>query len=264
MRATGSADFAARLRARERIVGYWIALDSPVSTERIGLLGFDYIAFDAQHGLFGYDGLLRGMQAVDAGGRSASVVRVGANDRYHIGRALDAGARAVVVPLVDNAEEAAAAVDYTRYPPNGSRSYGPMRSGLRIGPTPAAVLDEVACVAMIETAHGLDNVESICAVAGLAGVYVGPSDLTLALGGKRSVDESIRTQFDGALVRIRDAARQAGIAAGIHTASGADAHRRLADGFTFVTVSSDLAHLEAAARNQLDAARASDRSQRGQ
>ena len=94
-------------------------------------------------------------------------------------------------------------------------------------------------------------------VTGLAGVYVGPSDLTLALGGERSVDESIRTQFEAALFRIRDAARQAGVAAGIHTTNGEDAHRRLAEGFTFATVSSDLVHLEAAARTHLDATRAS-------
>ena len=149
--------FAARLRARETLIGYWIALDSPVSTERIGRLGFDYVAFDAQHGLIGYDGLLRGLMAVDAGGRAVGVVRVGANDQYLIGRALDAGAVAVIVPLIDNAEQAAQAIRYTRYAPTGLRSYGPMRSALRIGPNPAQAHDQVAVLAMIETADGLDQ-----------------------------------------------------------------------------------------------------------
>lgn len=251
------ASFTARLRARERLIGFWIALDSPMSTERIGLLGYDYVALDAQHGLFGYDAMLRGILAIDAARRSAPLVRVGDNDRYHVGRALDAGARAVIVPLVNSAEEAAAAVDYTRYPPEGSRSYGPMRSGLRIGPDPAATVDEVACLVMIETADGLANIDEICAVRGLAGVYIGPSDLTLGLGGSRPGDETVADEFEAALMRIREAAAAAGIAAGIHTLRGSDANRRLAEGFTLATISSDLTHLEAAARAQLDAANAS-------
>jgi len=250
-----AATFAARLRARERIVGYWITLDSPVSTERIGRLGYDYVAFDAQHGLLGYDGILRGLMAVDAGGRAAGVVRVGSNDLYHVGRALDAGAATVIVPLVDTAEQAAAAVSHTRYAPLGGRSYGPMRSGLRIGPNPAEAHEQVACVVMIETAAGLANVAEICRAPGLAGVYIGPSDLTLSLGGASSTDPSVAAEFEAALVQVRDAAAAAGIAAGIHTSSGADAARRLDEGFTFASVSSDLVHLELAAKGHLTAAR---------
>lgn len=247
--------FAARVRQRQPTVGYWIILDSPVSTERIARLGYDYVAFDAQHGLFGYQGMVNGLLAVDAAGSAAGVVRVGANDQFQIGRALDAGASAVIVPLVDNAAQAAAAVSYTTYPPNGVRSYGPMRSALRIGPDPAAVRDQVACLVMIETAEGLANVEAICQVPGLAGIYIGPSDLTIALGGASSTDPSRADEFEAALTRIREAAESAGVAAGIHTANGDDAARRLAEGFTFVSVSSDLTHLEIAARNHLLAVR---------
>ena len=128
------------------------------------------MAFDAQHGLLGHDGLLRGLMAVDAGARAVGVVRVGANDQYLIGPALDAGAVAVIVPLVDNAEQAARAIRYTRSAPTGVRSYGPMRSALRIGPNPVETHEQVAVLAMIETADGLANVEAICAVPGLAGV----------------------------------------------------------------------------------------------
>lgn len=248
-----ATDFAARLRDRQRIVGYWITLDSPVSTERIARLGYDYVAFDAQHGLLDYTGILHGLVAVDAGGRAAGVVRVGANELYHVGRALDAGASTVIVPLVDTPEQAAAAVSYTRYAPMGGRSYGPMRSSLRIGPNPAEANEQVACVVMIETAAGLSNVEQICAVPGLAGVYVGPSDLTISLGGASSTDPAVADAFEAALVRIREAAAAAGIAAGIHTSSGADAGRRLDEGFTFASVSSDLVHLELAAKSHLEA-----------
>ncbi|SDD24976.1 HpcH/HpaI aldolase family protein [Auraticoccus monumenti] len=247
--------FATRLRARERVVGYWVTLDSPVATERLARLGYDYLVFDAQHGLLGYEGILRGLIAVDAAGRSAGVVRVGANDLYHVGRALDAGASTVIVPLVDDAEEAAAAVSHTRYAPLGGRSYGPMRSGLRIGPDPATAHEQVACVVMIETADGLANVEEICRVPNLAGVYIGPADLTLSLGGAHPADPSVAEEFEAALTRVREAAAAAGIAAGIHTDSGADAQRRLDEGFTFSTVSCDLVHLEQAALSHLDAIR---------
>jgi 4-hydroxy-2-oxoheptanedioate aldolase len=238
-----AADFATRLRNRERIVGYWSVIDSPVSTEWLAHVGWDYVALDLQHGLIGYDGMVRGLQAIDSAAGPAGVVRVEANDPTYIGKALDAGARMVIVPLVDSAEDAARAVSAARYPPAGIRSYGPMRSQLRVGPVPAESNRDTAVVAMIETPDGLANVEAICAVAGLDGVYVGPSDLRLAVGGASTTDVSVDDAFEAALVRVQKAAAAAGIAAGIHTAAGDDAARRLAQGYTFATVSSDLTHL---------------------
>jgi 4-hydroxy-2-oxoheptanedioate aldolase len=238
-----AADFATRLRNRERIVGYWSVIDSPVSTEWLAHVGWDYLALDLQHGLIGYDGMVRGLQAIDSAAGPAGVVRVEANDPTYIGKALDAGARMVIVPLVDSAEDAARAVSAARYPPAGIRSYGPMRSQLRVGPVPAESNRDTAVVAMIETPDGLANVEAICAVTGLDGVYVGPSDLRLAVGGASTTDVSVDDAFEAALVRVQKAAAAAGIAAGIHTAAGDDAARRLAQGYTFATVSSDLTHL---------------------
>ncbi|MFC7959706.1 HpcH/HpaI aldolase family protein [Rhodococcoides kroppenstedtii] len=248
-------DFARRLRAREQVLGYWSVIDSPVSTEWLAHVGWDYLCLDLQHGLIGYDGLLRGLTAVDAAHGPAGLVRVEANDRTYIGKALDAGARGVIVPLIDTAEDAALAVSYSRYPPVGVRSYGPMRSQLRVGPLPAEANDAVVVLAMIETPEGLENVESICAVPGLDGIYVGPSDLRIAVGGSSPADSSVDEVFDAALVRIADAAAAAGIACGIHTPSGEVAARRLTQGFTFATVASDLTHLKAASEAHLAAAR---------
>ncbi len=248
-------DFARRLRAREQVLGYWSVIDSPVSTEWLAHVGWDYLCLDLQHGLIGYDGLLRGLTAVDTAHGPAGLVRVEANDRTYIGKALDAGARGVIVPLIDTAEDAALAVSYSRYPPVGVRSYGPMRSQLRVGPLPAEANDAVVVLAMIETPEGLENVESICAVPGLDGIYVGPSDLRIAVGGSSPADSSVDEVFDAALVRIADAAAAAGIACGIHTPSGEVAARRLTQGFTFATVASDLTHLKAASEAHLVAAR---------
>ncbi len=249
--------FAAKLRARERVLGYWVTLDSPVSTERLARVGYDYVALDAQHGLLGYSGLLAGLTAIDAGGRSVGLVRVEANDPTYIGKALDAGAGGVSVPLGDDAAQAAAAVAAASYPPAGRRSYGPMRSGLRIGPVPAESDDTRVVLVMIETPQGLANVADICATPGVDGVYVGPSDLCLAVGGAFPNDPAVAEEFDAALKTVREAAATAGIAAGIHTASGEQAAQRLAEGYTFATVSSDLVHLEQAAATHLAAASAS-------
>ncbi|MER6013337.1 HpcH/HpaI aldolase family protein [Streptomyces bluensis] len=252
-----AAAFAALLRAREPLVGYWCVLDSPVSTERIARLGYDYVALDAQHGLIEYAGVLASLTAIDTKGSTAvGLVRVEANDPMPIGKALDAGAAGVIVPLIDNAQDAADAVAAVRYPPLGNRSYGPMRSGLRIGPNPADAHRETVVLAMIETAEGLANVEEICATDGLDGVYVGPSDLRIALGGATSTDPAVAAEFEAALVRVRTAAAAAGIAAGIHNPDGTAAAKRIAEGFTFATVACDLVHLEQVAAGHLQAARA--------
>ena len=247
-------EFAARLRGRERIVGYWSVIDSPVSTEWLAHVGWDYIALDLQHGLIGYSGMVAGLTAIDASGSTVGMIRVESNDPTPIGRALDAGAAGVIVPLVNTADEAAKAVASATYPPTGVRSYGPMRSQLRIGPTPAEANRDTVVVVMIETPQGLANVEEICAVPGLDGVYVGPSDLRLAVGGAHPNDPSVDDEFEAAVERVREAAAAAGIAAGIHTPDGSVAARRLAEGYTFATVASDLTHLKAASAAHLKAA----------
>jgi 4-hydroxy-2-oxoheptanedioate aldolase len=256
--ATGrtSAEFTAALRNREQLIGYWSLLDSPIAAERLARVGYDYLAFDAQHGLFGYQGMLNNLLATDTLGSTAvGMVRVEANDLTYIGKALDAGATAVIIPLIDNAQNAADAVAAVRYPPLGRRSYGPMRAQLRIGPNPADTHEQTAVLAMIETADGLANVEDICATPGLDGIYVGPSDLRLAIGGATSTDPSVQDDFEQALTRIRKAAEAAGIAAGIHNADGASAARRLAEGFTFASVAADVVHLQQIATSHLQAAR---------
>ncbi|GAA1578660.1 aldolase/citrate lyase family protein [Kribbella hippodromi] len=292
-----AGNFAERLRSREQLIGYWVVLDAPVATERIARIGYDYMALDGQHGLLGYQGLLTNLMAIDAGASlrtpggagtgTVGLVRVEANNPTPIGRALDAGAAGVIVPLVDTAADAARAVAAARYPSaraasgagapaaanagsagasaggvlrapgGGVRSYGPMRSGLRIGPVPAEADAATVVLAMIETPQGLANVAEICATPGLDGIYVGPSDLCLAVGGRYPGDPDVAEEFDAALELIAKTARAAGVAAGIHTPDGETAQRRLAAGYTYATVASDLTHLEAIATTHLNNARSS-------
>jgi 2-keto-3-deoxy-L-rhamnonate aldolase RhmA len=248
------------MRAREKLVGYWVTLDAPPATERIARLGYDYVVLDAQHGLIGYDGLLTGLLAIDAGSALsdrdvAGLIRVEANHPTPIGRALDAGAAGIIVPLIDTAEDVAAAVRAAKYPPLGVRSFGPLRASLRIDAEPAKANAATVVLAMIETPLGLKNVAEICATPGLDGLYVGPSDLSLALGARYPGDPEVDGPFEEALELIARTAADAGIAAGIHTFDGENAQRRLAQGYTFATVSSDLSHLEAIAAAHLDTAR---------
>jgi 4-hydroxy-2-oxoheptanedioate aldolase len=254
MSDTTATGFARRLREGRTTIGYWVVCDNPVATERIARSGYDYVCIDAQHGLIDYRAVLAATTAVDTYG-VAAMVRVQANDQFWIGQALDAGARGVIVPMVDTVADAQAAVAACRYPPTGRRSYGPMRAQLRVGPTPAEADAEIACLVMIETPDGLRNVKEIAAVPGVDGLYVGPSDLRLALGGKTSTDPAVDAAFDEALDAVRAAAAAAGIVAGIHCPDGTTAARRLAQGFTYVSIASDLVHLEQAARDHLAAAR---------
>src|SRR4051812_38770189 len=129
-------EFAARLRKRERILGYWSVMDCPIATEWLAHVGWDYIALDMQHGIIGYSGMVAGLTAIDSAAGPLGLIRVEANDPTPIGRALDAGAAGVIIPLINTAADAAQAVASATYPPNGIRSYGPMRAQLRIGPLP--------------------------------------------------------------------------------------------------------------------------------
>ena len=254
-----AAEVIRRAKDKQPTFGFWSVLDAPASNERIARLGYDYVCLDAQHGLMGYAGILQNLMAIDAGHGAAGVVRVGANDSAAIGRALDAGARGIIVPLVNNAEEARAAVAAARYPRaagTGQRSYGPMRSGLRIGPTPAEADDAVLVLVMVETAEALANLDDICAVEDLDGIYVGPYDLSLALGGRYPLDPDVQDSLEDGLKRALAAAEAAGKIAGIHTLDAATARRRAQQGFTFVTVATDLVELENAAASQLAEAKA--------
>jgi len=251
-----ATEFTARARRRERVVGYWMTLDSPGLAERLAGVGFDYVVLDAQHGELDGRAQAAALIAIDAASGASGLVRVEANQATPIGRALDSGAAGVIVPLVNSAADAAAAVASSRYPPAGIRSFGPLRSDLRIGPAPAEVNATILVLAMIETAAGLAVVEDIAATPGLDGLYIGPADLSLGVGASYPGDPAAAQALDAALARIRAACEASGIIAGVHTPSGEVAAQRLAEGFTFVTVAHDAGHLVAAARSHLEVARA--------
>jgi 4-hydroxy-2-oxoheptanedioate aldolase len=194
-------------------LGAWFASGSPVIAELAGRAGLDWVLLDAQHGAVSDADLLPCIQAVGLGG-SPALVRVGSDDPRLIMRALDLGAAGVVVPLVSTPEQATAAVAATRYPPAGTRSFGPVRRHYGTGhDSTGAAVAEPLCLAMIETTAGLDAIDRIAATPGLDGVFIGPVDLSLDLG-LGLPDFSDLGSLREPIGRIVTAARRHGIIAG--------------------------------------------------
>jgi 4-hydroxy-2-oxoheptanedioate aldolase len=232
----------------------WTTVPGSIGAEILAGTGVDYVCVDQQHGVIGYDSMVPMFQAIRAEG-SAPITRVLSNDPFLIMKALDAGAWGVIVPLVNNAEDAARAVAACRYPPGGMRSYGPVRAAGVIGSRdPEKLGGEVLCLVMVETRGALERVEEITGTPGVDGAYIGPSDLALSLGLSPTLEVTEDAHVE-AVNRIREACHSRGIAAGIHAPSGEWARRHAEAGFDFVTVATDAALLRASASRELAVAR---------
>ena len=160
----------------------WLSVPNGFTAEVMARQGFDALCVDMQHGLTDFSDLWPMLQAISQTD-TVPVVRVPWNEPAIIMRALDAGAYGIIVPLINTAEEAAAAVAACRYPPVGMRSSGPLRAALYGGANYQAEANgEIVVLGMIETKEGLANLDAICATPGLDAVYIGPADLSYALG----------------------------------------------------------------------------------
>ncbi|GAA2793604.1 HpcH/HpaI aldolase family protein [Mycolicibacterium pallens] len=220
------------LADKPHVWGGWITGPTFLGPDEFARAGYDYVGFDIQHGYLDDADvalILRRMEHLPI----ATAVRLPSADAAPIGRVLDAGADAIIVAMVDRPEQAAEAVAATRYAPNGIRSFGPLRASLGIDP--AALADRVSVFAMIETAAGLDAVADICAVPGLAGVYVGPADLAISLG-EGVVKATAQPKVRDAIVRVQQAAAAAGVVAGIHAGDGVTGKELAELGFQLITL----------------------------
>ena len=245
----------AKWRKGEQTIGGWLSLANTHTAETMANAGFDWLCIDMQHGLLDYADLRHMLPAISTT-ETTPMVRVAANRAELIGKSLDAGAMGVIVPLVNNAEEAAAAVAACRYPPAGGRSFGPIRAAMYGGRGYAAgANNEIACIVMIETREGIANLDAICATPGLDGVYIGPSDLAYALGLPPAGDTD-NAEHTATVAAIQAACKAHGVACGIHTTTPDYVRRRLEVGFQFVTVGNDAAFVAAGAAAAVSAARA--------
>ncbi|WP_422345991.1 HpcH/HpaI aldolase family protein [Parasphingorhabdus sp.] len=217
----------------------WSVFPGAMLAEAMVSLGWDCYTIDAQHGIIGSTEMVDMLRAISTT-EVTPMVRIAANDSVLIGQALDAGAMGVICPLVNSADEAAAFVRACQYPPDGTRSSGPTRaifySGFDYG---ANANQQILKFAMIETKEGLENVDAIAATPDLDGLYVGPSDLSLELGGTAGYDKDEQHMID-AYKRIAAACQKQGLVAGIHSASPAFAERMAGLGFRLITLVGDL------------------------
>ena len=240
-------------RRGEPALGCWLTIASSFSAEILAHAGFDWLCVDLQHGVIDYAqmvGMLQGMSSLDA----QPLVRVPWNEPGIIGKCLDAGASGVIVPMVNGAAEAEAAVRACRYAPAGARSYGPLRARYAVGSDYFANANEdVLCIVMIETAQAVDDVDDIVSVPGVDAVYVGPADLSITLGLQPGSDHADEI-FSGALARILDACRRHGVVPGI-AGNATIAPKRVEQGFLMVEVASDSGLLATGAAGALAAVR---------
>ena len=219
-------------------IGGWCSMPGSFSAELMANQGWDAVTIDTQHGVIGYSDMLQMLQAISTTG-ATPLVRVSWNQPGEIMRALDSGAYGIICPMINDAAECAAFVQACRYPPDGFRSSGPTRAAVYGGADYLAKANgEMLAFAMVETAAGLANVEAIVATPGLDGVYIGPSDLSLSLGGPPGQD-SDAPMLMAAFDKILSACKAAGVRIGVHTNSVAYSQKMLARGFDLVTVGSD-------------------------
>jgi len=232
-------------------LGAWLSIPSSVSAEAVALAGFDYVCIDMQHGLVDYSDSVTMLQAVTTGA-STPVVRVPENQFGHIGKALDAGAMGVIVPMVNSVEECAAAVSAGRYAPEGGRSFGPSRVSAVEGTDYYTEANRtVSIIPMIETVQAVEALDEILGVDGVTAIYVGPADLSISMGLPPANEEP---EFHAVLDRIVAACGRHGVVPGIHT-TPATAPDRIRRGFTMVTITSDLNALRSSIAADLESIR---------
>jgi 2-dehydro-3-deoxyglucarate aldolase/4-hydroxy-2-oxoheptanedioate aldolase len=225
---------------------HWLALGAPVLAELAADAGAQTIVFDVQHGRWGRDELENAVAAV--AGRAPTLVRAADASDFAIGSALDAGIQGIIVPMISSAAACAEVVAASRFPPLGRRSGGGARPMADFGAYRRATAELLVVGVMIETVEGVEAAEAIAATPGLDLIFIGPSDLSLALGGGPG-----SPVFDDALARVLAAGEAAGVPVGIYTGDAAQAVQRAKQGFRFVVAASDTQLNRAAAKVIWDA-----------
>jgi len=239
------------------VVSAWVSVDDAAVAETLAREAFDAVTLDMQHGGVDFVGASRAILAVALAGKP-TIVRIAVDDFTSASRLVDAGAAAVIAPMINGADDARRFAEFIKFPPLGRRSWGPRAalglSGL-IGPAYLHSANAMTlAIAMIETREALSALDEILGAPGIDGVFVGPFDLSIALSSGSIVD-SDGAEVEAALSRIVERARAHGKFAGLFCPDGARAKAALARGFALCAASTDLNMLRAAARLELAAAR---------
>lgn len=224
------------------VLNGWLSIGNPFTAEIMAEAGYDALTVDVQHGALDYGDALPMFQAMRASG-VFPMARASWREPGIVMKLLDAGAMGIICPMVGTAGQAAEFASFLRYPPRGSRSYGPTRIGVAHGLAQYSreANDLVLGFAMIETAEGMRNLDAIAATPGIDGLYIGPSDLSISLSSGRLAPGFDREepQMIEAFKTIREAAHRNGIKACLHCGTPEYAARGVEWGFDLVTVSGD-------------------------
>ncbi|MEA2950185.1 MAG: 4-hydroxy-2-oxoheptanedioate aldolase [Alphaproteobacteria bacterium] len=236
----------------------WVTMNEPAVAESLAREAFDAIVLDMQHGAIDFDGATRSILRIALAGKP-TIARVPIGAFALASQLMDSGACGILAPMIDSGEDARRLVEAVKFPPLGQRSWGP-RAALPLSGLDASAYLKGAnamtqAIAMIETRAALDALDEILSVEGLDGVYVGPSDLSIALSNGASLKpRGVAVMSEAA--RVVDRAKAHGKYAAMFCFDGADARAMLALGFRLCTISSDQTLLRAVARSELAAARA--------
>jgi 4-hydroxy-2-oxoheptanedioate aldolase len=236
----------------------WVGINDPAVAEQLAREGYDAIVLDMQHGAIDIVGAMRGVGASALAGKPA-IVRIPIGDFATASRVIDAGAAAVIAPMINSGADARRFADFMKYPPVGQRSWGPRaaltHSGL-IGPAYLHSANAITlAIAMVETVEAIVALDEILATPGIDGVFVGPSDLSIALNRGGTVDPH-GADIDAAMTKVAERAAAHGKFAAAFCFDGKRARELAQRGFRLCSVSTDALLLRAAARTELAAARA--------
>ncbi len=251
----GFTDLRSRILAGETLYGTFVALGSPTAAEICGRAGFDWVIIDLEHGAAHESDLLTSLYAVGSTPATA-LVRPRSADRLRIGRVLDLGAHGVMIPRIDLPEQAAEAVSFMRYPPDGTRGLALSTRGAGLGELGhadvRAINQHIVGIIQIESPGAVDHAAEIAAIDGVDVLFVGPADLSHSMGIPGQFDDP---RFLDALGRVVAAAEGAGKAAGILLFNMAVLRHHLDLGFRFIGLGSDGSFVADGARTVLARAR---------
>ncbi len=244
-----------RWKAGKAAINGWLAIPSGFSAEVMAQAGWDSVTVDMQHGVQDYQSMLACFQGIQPHGNTP-MVRVPWNEPGIIGKVLDAGAQGVICPMVNTKEEAEALVAACRYPPKGTRSFGPIRAGIygEGGNYFKDANKNVLVIPMIETQQAVENLDAILDVPGVDAVYIGPSDLGLSYGLVPKLDRD-EPEMLKLYEKVLKATAKRGQYAGIHNGSALYAAKMINMGFKLVTIANDSGLMLQAAKAAIKDAR---------
>ncbi|MEP7062092.1 MAG: HpcH/HpaI aldolase/citrate lyase family protein [Betaproteobacteria bacterium] len=242
--------FKRKIATTDVAYGTWLSASSPSTAEALGCAGYDFLVVDMEHSPIEFPQVVEMLRAI-AGTPASPVTRVPWNDMVMVKRALDAGAQTLMLPLIQNADEARRAVAYTRYPPDGVRGVAGMQRASRFGMVndyARRAADELCVIVQIETADALAQLPRIVEVRGVDSVFVGPSDLAASMG---HLGDIMHKDVQKSLEQAAQACRRLGVPCGCLGANP-EMTRRFRDyGYSWMAMGSDISMMGSRAREWL-------------